>query len=324
MYHGSESAGVITVVNKGQAESVFDDLSNQKTQLIDILYADEGIIGSLAAMLQLDAEKHEVPEPERPVPRPRIGYGRMDTGLLIDTQAGGPKEQKAAKTPPAADNVDFLNKTGEARILSVLRALDVPKAKGTVLPSSERSLLVHLEGQLQYFNRHVYERIMRRQSGLQPLLHRQDAESGPTYTTDGDAAHHQKAAAHGEDDLVGCSDTPGSAALAFLPTGPGFFLTLRGSKRPFYVPTPDTDLRYTPKQLENVFPSFQLGNWKILAYYPAPVTPAVQSEPGRPVTLFDSMNSLMHRQYEILASCGFPTERLQPILIYRDIAVADV
>lgn len=313
---------------KTQAESVFGDLTNHDAPLIEILYADAGIIDSLASMLQSHPDEPAAappPEPERRPSRPRPNHARMDAGLLIDAQDDVPREQKAPKEPEDTRRAPQISGDGDARVLAVLRSLDVPRTKGTVLPSSERSLLVHLEGQLQYFNKRTYEKVLRRQTGLRLLLDRPDAKQDAEVTTVNLAALNLEPASLGEDDLSGYADTLGGAVLAFLPSGPGFFLTLRGSKRPFYVPAPGRNLRYAPKRLENLFPSFQMGNWKVVAYYPAaPKSAPAKNEPKEPQTLVGSMGEMMQKQSEILAACGFPTERLQPILIYRDVAVADI
>lgn len=327
--HGTGRKGIN--LNRTQAESVFGDLTNQETPLIEILYADAGIIDSLRSMLpeQAETEEPEAPEPpltpDRRQLRGRTGHSRPDAGLLIDAQESAPKSPAPVREPQAAPKTPEPERRGDARIAALLRTLNVPKTKGTVLPSSERSLLVHLEGQLQYYNKRTYEKIMRRQTGLKLLLDQPDARPAEDLTTVNLAALNLEPARLGEDDLTGYADTLGGAVLALLPPGPGFFLTLRGSKRPFYVPTPARSLRYAPKRIESLFPSFELGKWKILAYYPAAVkSPPAKEDAETPRSLLDSMSDLMRRQSEILAACGFPAERLQPLLIYRDVAIADI
>ena len=316
------------MVHKTQAESAFRDLSNQETPLIEILYADDGIIGSLAAMLEdhtPDPVPEPAPEPERRALRGRAGYGRTDAGLLIDAQDSTPKVQPAPRETASSARRPALDGPGDARIAAVLRALDVPKTKGTVLPSSEKSLLVHLEGQLQYFNKRAYERVMRRETGLKLLLDRPDAKPAEDQTTINLEALGLEPARLGEDDLSGYADTLGGAVLAFLPPGPGFFLTLRGNKRPFYVPTPAGNLRYGRKRLESLYPSFDLGNWKVVGYYPAAMKKGLPRTDGQePRSLMDRITGMMRSQSEILAACGFPAERLQPIVIYRSVAIADI
>lgn len=312
------------MVNKTQAETVFGDWSNQDMPLIEILYADAGIIDSLAAMLE-DSQHPDRPEPERRPSRARPSHRQMDAGLLIDPMDTAPKSTAPPKEPEEGPSTPSLEKHGDARLAAVLRSLKIPKTKGTVLPSSERSLLVHLDGQLQYFSKRSYEKIMRRETGLKLLLDQPDARADADQVAVNLESLGLEPASLGEDDLSGYADTVGGAVLAFLPSGPGFILTLRGSKRPFYIPTLRKNLRYSPKRLKVLFPSFQLGNWKIVAYYPAAVKNAsAKPEPKEAPTLLGTMNGMMQKQSEILAACGFPTERLQPILIYRDVSIANI
>lgn len=310
-------------MNRTQAESAFGGIKNLEMPLIDILYADAEMMDSLAAQLEVQEEESEATEAERRPPvRPH--HGRADAGLLIDTSDVTPK---AAPKPAEAEQqqeVPRITGEGDARIAALLRRLAVPKTRGTVLPSSERSLLVHLDGRLQYYSKRTYEKIMRRETSLRLLLDAPDAAPAAEIATINLETLHLGSPNLAEDDLSGYADTVGGAILAFLPPGPGFFLSLRGNKRPFYVPVLRKNLRCRPKQLGSLFPSFQLGSWKVIAYYPA-ATKGVsgKSEPEGQVSLMDNMTSLISKQSEIFAACGFPTECLQPILIYRDVAAAD-
>ena len=324
--------------SRNLAESAFGSFSDEETPLAEILYADMGILDSLASMLDGQPKLPEAPEPlpepeRRRSPRQRSAYDRQDAGLLIDAQQTSPQpapkpEQPTPKTPIAA-------LTGDARILAILHELNIPKTKGAVLPSSDRSLLVHLEGPLQYFRKRTYEKVMQRQTDLRLLLEPADTQASQNLASVNLQALGLDAVSIGEDDLSGYADllggrTAGSALMAFLPDGPGFILTLRGSKRPFYVPVPKQNLRCRPRRIETLFPGFQLGNWKLLAYFPAAVrhtTGSANAKTAEEVpqkTLLDVVSDQVFKQNEILAACGFPTDRLEPILIYRDVAVAKI